>query len=335
MFLFKKKSVGLDMDAFEARVVELTGNSKTPQLVACGRIPLEEGTVKEGSVIDSKKAGEALLQLWEEADIVREEVILGVSNPGVLVRFANFPRVPQDKLGNLIRFQAQEFLPMPLESVVLDHMVVGEVREENKEMLEVLLVAARKETVNAFVEALDSARLAPQEIDVSSLALLRMIPPEDKEKTVALVHMPYEMGNVLIAAKGVPRLARLIPLNLINFVGKEILRGIGSCSDLETLDWSEYNIYEWNEALVNEIRSSIDYYHAYGETTRVEKICLSGCGSRIPGVAELLQETLDIPVENSDPLKGIKISSQLEEDLQGRATDFMINISLALRGLEE
>lgn len=336
MFLsLKKAGVGVDLDTREVRVVELRGKPRSPELSAFGRLPLPEGAVRKGGIIDAQKVGEALSTLWDQNGISTRDVVLGISNQEILVRFANFPKIPQEKLGNLIRLQAQDFLPLPLDKVVFDYLVVGENRDEEKESLEVLLVAARRDMVDGFLSALEAARLIPQDIDVSSLALLRLIPPEDRGKTVAVLHMPYEVGSILIARDGNPRLARFIPVSLTEILGKEFFHETRESIDPITIDWSEESFSYWSDMLTSELRSSIDYYQSQEEDYPVEQINLSGCGIRIEGLAERLQERFDIPVVTIDPLQGISLDQQAEYLLSGRASDFALNISLALRGLEE
>ncbi|MEW6276056.1 MAG: pilus assembly protein PilM, partial [Bacillota bacterium] len=213
------RAVGLELDTDEARVAELRGNSRAPTLAAWGRIPLPEGAVSEGMVVNPEVVAGALTQLWSQAGIGTREVILGVANQGVLVRIANFPKVPADKIAQVIRYQAQDYLPVPLSSVILDHAVIGEASGEKGPLLEVLLVAARRDMLDSFLAVLTAARLKPRDIDVSSLALLRLLPAADREGTFALVDVAGGISNILLAAKGVPRLARLIPAGLRDFAG--------------------------------------------------------------------------------------------------------------------
>ncbi len=60
------------------------------------------------------------------------------------MRFANFPKVEQSKLSNIIKFQAQEYLPLSIDSVVFDYSIIGETVEASNPKWEVLLVAAKK-----------------------------------------------------------------------------------------------------------------------------------------------------------------------------------------------
>ena len=159
-----------------SRAVELRDRPRRP-LGAFASIELPEGAVEEGMVVHPEAVGEALKKLWDRGGFKSREVLLGVSNHGVMVRYATMPKVPAEKLDNVIRFQAQEHLPIPLNSAVLDYLVIGETATESGAALEVLLVAAQRDMLTGFIEALNAARELI-DIDVSTLALMRIIPPD-------------------------------------------------------------------------------------------------------------------------------------------------------------
>jgi len=337
MGLLKNKAVGLEMDALEARVVELSGNPKEPRVESIGRISLPEESVKDGTIVDPEKVGQALSELWSRLKIRKRDVVLGVSNPGVLVRTAAFAKVPKDKLDNLIRYQAQEFLPVAMETAVLDYMVIGEFEDEQGPKLEVLLVAAQRSMLDGFINALSMAHLEPLDIDVSSLAILRLLPFEDRNKAVAMVHMNNEIGNIVVAATGIPRLARMIPTSL-----KKNRRQTSAAMDEKFFEHDSLNrefpedsYLDWCEQAAGEISSSIAYFQRLDIALPIEKIILSGCGDWLDGLIHRLKESFEIPIAILKPFANMKASSNFDIISSREESDFAVSVSLALRGLEE
>lgn len=333
MALFAKSVVGLEMDAYEARFVELGGNRYSPKLMAFGRVPLPQGAMKDGTVVQPEVVGCALHKAWMEKKIKARDVILGVSNYDVLVRFATFPKAPADKQDNIIRYQAQDYLPVPLNSVVLDYIITGEVKGNDEGgMVEALLVAAKKNMVEGFIKVLDEANLNPKDIDVCSLALMRLIPPSDLKIPVAVVDLSNEMVNILILVDGIPRLARLIPISARNAVRAGSMAG-GEVSP--QVEFGEGGVREdWMDALENEIYTSIEYYHTQEGVAPVKKIFFSGCKSRSWGFMNHMKERFDVPVAVLEPSSGVQNASSVKYDMGTEAQDYTICMSLALRGLE-
>ena len=129
------RSVGLELDTGAARAVELTGSAAAPKLAALGGIVLPPGAVEEGMILQPKEVAGALRTLWEAREIKSREVLLGISNQGVIVRSAVIPKVPADKLENVVRFHAQEYRPSPWPAWFSDYLVIGETVSESGEAL--------------------------------------------------------------------------------------------------------------------------------------------------------------------------------------------------------
>jgi len=334
-FLSAKSAVGLDIDTAEIRAVELNGSALSPNLVKHGRVPLPGGAVMDGMIVNPGMVEDALAQLWSEAGLSRE-VILGVSNQGVLVRFATFPKVADNKMDKLIRFQAQEHIPFPLDSVVLDYVVVGEAHADGSTFLEVLLVAGKRDMINIFIEAASGANLKVRDIDVSSLALQRIIPSSEQRGAAAVINIANEQSHILVIENDKPHFARVIS------TGLQAAAGFFNCSLNEVVPinkgvqpiWSEDAVASWSAVLSGEINSSLSYYRTQQKGVEIERVYLTGRGARMDGLSGKLQENLGIPVTVVHPLDRVAGYNQKNTGISGVAQDYTVSVALALRGLE-
>ncbi|WP_347487656.1 type IV pilus biogenesis protein PilM [Desulfoscipio sp. XC116] len=216
-FLKSSGAVGLELDTGIIRVVELSGDKHAPSLVAAGEIVIPEDAVSEGVVADVDAVARALEELWAKTGIGSREVVLGISNQGVLMRLAGFPKIPDNKLTQALRFQAGEYFPIPLAEMVFDHAVVGELDGDNGPQLQILLVAARRELLDKSLQAVQQASLMPRVVDAAPLALLRTLPAERLTDPVLLVDISNGLTTLLLVAGGVPRFARVIPQSLKSY----------------------------------------------------------------------------------------------------------------------
>lgn len=334
MYLFRKKSIaGVEIDAYEIRVTELAGNAGAPKLLKAGRKVLPAGTVREGKVLNSDILADTLASLWKELNIGARDVILGVNNQDVIVRFAYFPKVTQDKVDNLIRYQAQEYLPISMNDVEFDYVVVGEEKDGESEKMKVLLVAARRNMIADFLRAFDRADLKVLDIDMSTLAVARLLPKEAMKSTCAAINIGYEQTNILILDSYQPQLAR----SLITEQRQAEDDGIGQNSLYKYLATGNLPVEEENrvfDAISGDIRNSINYFQSQVSSAVVGKIYLCGCGSRIRSLPKRLEEYSGIPVETLKPF-GMVNTTAVKGILNAEeAGDFSISISLAMRNLE-
>lgn len=332
----RSRAIGLEIDNGAVRAVEMSGRVGSLSLSNLGTVSLPDGAVKEGLVLQPDLVGEALRKLWQRVGFKDREVILGVSNQGVLVRHITIPKVAPDKLKNVIRFQAQEYLPIPLESVVLDYLILGDSSgvgiEENK--IEVLLVAARRDMLDKFLEALKIARLEPLDIDVSSMVLLSLLPQKAMEMSLILVNVANGLNNILVAEKGKPRLARL-GLAKINDLTDSLGCSLDNAFDLAVDNSQNSTILTgWINNLAGEIRSSLTYYEDQPGSLTIEGVLLSGRGALIKGIAGQLEDYLDLPVRIFNPLNIYKPAKRRLVKSEIDAVEYVVSTGLAIRGLE-
>src|SRR3954452_11724342 len=171
----KKNVVGLDIEAGSVAAAEVASNGHVA-VTKFGAIGLSPGVVRDGEVSDAQALSEALKELFARHKLSKS-VQLGLASQRVAVRVLRLPAIDDHKeLQTAVRFQAQELIPMPLDQAVLDWQVVGHVSGEGGErLLDVVVVAARREAVRGMVSALRSAGLKPVGVDLSAFGMIRAL----------------------------------------------------------------------------------------------------------------------------------------------------------------
>jgi len=170
-----KTLVGLDIQAGSVAATEVSTNGHTA-VSRFGTVPLPSGVVREGEVADSEQLTAALKELFPQSKLSKS-VRLGLAGQRVAVRLVRLPAIDDHKeLETAVRFQAQELIPMPLDQAVLDWQVVGQVSGENGDrLLDVVVVAARREAVRGMLSALRGAGLKPVGVDLSAFGMIRAL----------------------------------------------------------------------------------------------------------------------------------------------------------------
>ena len=325
MGIFKNNVIGLVIDSKEIRAVELKGSRKKPDVAAWGKVKLPEGVVKEGKIIDSKLFGTSLDRLFTENGFKSRDVYLGVNNQDIIVRFASFPKVPEDKIRSMIYFQAQEYMPVSIEELELDYVVVSEKKTEEGEFINVVLVGARKKMLNDFIEAFSATQTNIKDIDATMLALGRAALIESNDGTFILTGFNNDIGNILIFSKGILVMARSVILT-------QISAGADSADIKNKSPEEEDDVFA--EILFNEIKSSVGYYKMQtGEV--IEKLYVLGCVTKQDYVALKLRETTGMSVSIPTPYTFLENRISKGRHISFKASDYVACISLAIKGLGE
>lgn len=180
-----KSLVGLEIEAGSIAAAEVRFNGST-QIGAHGIVPLAPGVVREGEIDDHAALTEGLKELFAKYKLPRQ-VRLGVANQRVVVRSMRLPAIPdRNELETAIRFRAQDHIPMPLGQAVLDWEVVGHPTGPNGErLIEVVVVAARRDMLEGLIRAMHDAGLRPVGIDLSAFAMIRALAGFDDATTTA------------------------------------------------------------------------------------------------------------------------------------------------------
>jgi len=175
LFNSRTVAVGLEVGTSSLKVVELRGGAP-PHLEALGIRPTPPGLIQDDQIIDPKGLADELSALFKDAGITRHFVVSAVSNRLAITRNIQMPKMPLRDLERAIPWEAERYIPFPLDEVAIDHYILdnpGDVADGGE--VEVMIAAARLDLVTQLTEGLKGAGLEPTVIDIKPFALLRAL----------------------------------------------------------------------------------------------------------------------------------------------------------------
>ena len=178
--------VGLDIEPGFLAAAEFTGTGK-PSLVRAATESLGPGLFHEGEVIDVDGLADRVKAFFKQHDLPKR-IRLGVASQKIALRVLELPAIDNEQeLEAAIRFQAQEELPMPLEQAVLDYQVLERVDNGEGGRMRVVVVGARRDTVEHLLAVARKAGLQPELVDLSAFAMIRAlyVPPGPSPQDLA------------------------------------------------------------------------------------------------------------------------------------------------------
>jgi type IV pilus assembly protein PilM len=210
--------VGLDIGSSGVRAAEFTIGRRKVTLRKHASVPLPQGVVRAGSVVDHDALVTALKELWSKGGFGTRTVALGIANAGVLVRQMDLDWMPPADFRKALRYQVEDALPIPVDDANLDYHLLDELDvpgegTQTRRVARVLLVAAAREAVDGFVEATHRAGLRAVSVDIVPFALLRARAAgrtEGPAEAEAIVDIGTDTVTVVVHAGGVPRYVRMV-----------------------------------------------------------------------------------------------------------------------------
>lgn len=320
-----KSIIGFEADTSEIRAIELTKTNGSFSVLACGKIPLPEGALEEGFVRNADAFNQCLSELLQNGNFKSNDVVVGVNNENVIMRYASFPKVPADKLRNMVLLQAQEFIPIPVQEMEIDYVIAGEsIGDEEQPMINVLLVAARRNMLEQIITVLAASKLQVMDIDSSVLSLCRGLSSVAGEQKYALLNMTDDILNFLVIKGQEISMVRSItvPERALNAV-KEVFSPNSETVPEEAMETV-------CSMLATETNSSVSYYAMQNMDEPISKIYFVTAARGAEKLAKAVSDAVyTIPVE----IPALYTQENLGLD-QAVVKEFAGCIGLAMQALE-
>ena len=352
--MFKRKNrnknlVGLDIGSSSVKAVELQGKLGSLVLTSLAHESLQPDTVVDGQIMELNTVSQTIAGIFQSHQIKTDRVAAGVSGSSVIVKNIFVPPMSEEELQESIDWHAEEHIPFDIADVSLDYQIVG----SSPDSLHVLMAACKRDCVANVKQAIQLAGKHPAVIDVDAFALQNCYEVNyepQATQTVALLNVGASTMNINIV-QGV----RSVFTRDVSFGGKQytallqkelgltfeqaehVKRGGELPADSEQRDLNE--VFESvSDILALEIQKTFDFYRATSDEGEgaVQKIFLSGGGSKLPGLADFLSQRFEVAVEHFDPFRKIKIDARRfdPEYLKEVVPEMAVAVGLALRGVE-
>ena len=311
-----KPVVGLDIEpgAVTAARVTVNGHITVDQAATA---PLAPNVVRDGEVTDVAAVSDTLREMWAANKGLPKDVRIGAANARIVMRVMDLPPLQGKKeLEVVVRHHAEQDLPIPLEQATLDYRAVGTVDTPEGPRLRTVVVAARRDLIEALVTAVRAAGLKPAGIDLSAFAMIRALKTDELP---ALYLSVSGLTNLAVAdANGcsftrvtggglehmVQALAERVAVPVDEARGWIMRAGVtGSDAELdgdpETLAAVRTVLVSGVRQVAGEVRSSLDFHQMQsGGETALDHVVLTGSAAAVPGFAETLTTELGLPVES-------------------------------------
>jgi type IV pilus assembly protein PilM len=347
---FQSKSVvGLDVGSSTVKAVELSlkGRGRGFELSHLGVARLPAEAIVQGAFLNAAAITEAIREAVDNAKIRNKNVAAAVCGHSVIVKKVSLPVMTREELDEQIRWEAEQYIPFDVNEVNLDFQILGGGNDEGQ--MEVLLVAAKKDLIDDYVQVIHEAGLVPVAIDVAAFAVENAFEANydvATNQTVALVNVGAQVVNINIVSNGIPCFTRDITTAgnqyteeiqkalSISFSEAERIKLGGRQSDSQEVVPQEVEqaVQSVTETVIGEISRSLDFYSATSADARIEKVYLAGGASKVSGFAKAFHERTGLAVAVLNPLTRMIPSNRFEADyLDDLAPALGVGVGLALR----
>ena len=362
MFGLKRAQVqpiGLDIgfDSIKMLQVEVTG--ETLSVVHAARQPLPLAA-REKPELRLPLAADVIKQMLRHGKFSGRRVVVPLPREILHVKNLRMPLIPQHELAAAVKFEAKNIFPFDPDNACVQILPAGEVRQGVDVRQEVIVLAARNQDVDAFLEQMHRCGVEVDSLDVEAAAIYRsqerfIRRREDEQEVNVLVDIGYRRTQVVIG-KG-RDISFMKPIDLASHqlheaVSKKLgisidearaLRrrlieaapGPGMSLEMVRRDSVRQAVYDATrsvmEVLGREISLCLRYYSVTFRGQRPLKLRLLGGEAADPLLLGVLNASLGVPVEAAKPLLSVDTSRVDASDRKGFMSEWGAAFGLSLK----
>ena len=350
--------IGLDIghDSIKMLQLEKVGESLAATAAARQAMPPEART-QPG--LRMALAVDLVWQMFRRGGFKGRRVVACLPRDVVHVKNLRLPPMPPSELPAVVRFESRNVLPFDPDEGRVNYLSAGEVRQGTELRQEVIVMAAKNQDVNAFLESMHRCGVTVESLDVEPCALYRTVERfirrrEDEQEVYVLVEIGWQRTMVVIG-KG----RDISFIKVIELAGKHFQDAVGrklgiTVEEAQSLRKRLGDPVEGPEdsgrrdpvrqaaldatrsvmeELAREVSLCLRYYSVTFRGHRPSRLRLLGGEASDPQLQGLLNSAITIPVEVGRPLHSIDISRIKPAERAGMTAEWALALGLGLRAI--
>ncbi len=335
---------GVDIGSSAVKVCQLQKTSKGYNLLGLGSAAIPSDSLEDGVLQEPEEIGKVIAALFKNLKIKNPKVGLSISGYSVIVKKIRLEVMEEEDLRKHINSEAEQYLPFDVDDVYLDFQDLQTGVGEN-EQTDIMLVAAKKDVVDDYLDMMREQKLNPVLVDVDGFALENIWEEmTGNNDDAVLVDIGASKMNINIISAGFSVLARDIVAG-----SEQLTEQIADELDLEYEDADKIKLglspagehveklqEIYNQTCIQwvlEIKKALDLYLANHPGRPIKKMFLSGGGSKVKGLKSFIEQETGLEVISFNPFVDMKINTKkIDPDyVQAIAPEMAIAAGLAIR----
>jgi type IV pilus assembly protein PilM len=317
IFSGQKKLVGLDIGSSSLKLAEIISSSHGHFLNRFLHIPLPKGIIIDGVLADPNALSLKIKELFQHSGCRRKGIVASLAGNSVIIKKVTLDQINETELRDLIHDEAGKYLPFDnMDDVNYDFQILGN-NSYNPNQMDIIIVAAKKDMVNSYLEAITAAGLNVMIMDVAPFVLESAYEVNyefDNDEVVVIINIGASTTGINVIKGGMSIFTRDFSLAgnsiteslqekyKVTFEEAEKIKieGIPDGSDGDNLDLKN-SILDFAQPICLEIERSIDYFRSTFGGEYIKHVLLAGGSARIYNLTKSLSEKLNVKTELINP----------------------------------
>ena len=339
--------IGLDIGSSSIKMLQVKVTPKGIRLLDFGIEPLPPQTIVDGSIMDQAAVVDAIRRLRTTLGIRNKLVATAISGHSVIIKKIQVPQMAPEELGAQLQIEAEQHIPFRADEVEIDHQLVNPRNAQG--MMELLLVAAKKEIIADYTQVIRDAKLQPTVMDVTAFTVQNAFEVSydaGPGESVALINIGAAISNINIITDGTSIFTRDVTVGGGAFTEEIQKRAHVSQEEADAFKFAvsagitdgvpadvEAIMNEVADSMAGKLQRTLDFFLAASGDATLSRMYLCGGSAKVPALQRILAERSRVPVEIIDPFRRLAIDETKfdMEFIRAHAAEATVGLGLALR----
>jgi len=301
---------GLDIGSHKIKIVQVQKNGDKYRLVALGSASSTSKGILSDAESDLTQLAIIIKKLYQETKIKTKNVVAALPQDQVFTQVITLPRLSESELNSALKWEAEQYIPIPLTEATVSHQIIGKVKENAKEKIEVLLAAAPNRLIDKMVKVLKASGLNLVSLETEILAIARslVVNPE----AVMVIDFGAKATDIAVVEN-----KQVIFTRSIATAGEALTRAVASGLGLQPAQAEAYKkaygadpqrlegktleaIAPIIEVIIREIEKILNFYTVEKKKT-ISRIILAGGTATLPEISSLMVKKLNLEIQLGNP----------------------------------
>ncbi len=292
-------------------------------------IPIERGVYENGVILDNEKLRHNIRKHLDLYNVRAKNCVVITESTEILKRDITIPKVDDNDLDDLVRYEVVQYLPIDLNDYILQHHRVADVDDDDIAKIIETIVAMPKTIAKSHFDLISSVGLKPVALDLKGHSMMRLANCCDnysKETSYAYVDIDFEKIEINIACNGKIMLNRILTYGigdvdkimqdhgiesenqkkhlynlLMSYGVDDLIQGFVN-SELANGEVVYNDLRDFFRQTVAEIERILKFYLSRNIYNSIDQVIVYGSVARVNQIDKFIEKQLNIPTTKYLPV---------------------------------
>lgn len=309
-------TLALDIGTYSIKAVAGKAGAK-PKIERIAEVFNTTGVAVPTDDVSQDKLINLLESVIVDNDLPRSDVRVSLPESVISTKIIEIPPLSDAELASAIGWQAEQHIPIPPEELALEYQVLHRPPKKDKQPMRILLVGARKQVVDRYVDMFHVLGIEPSLVETQMISIVRslMFTPEDPNTMV--VHIGASNMNMSIVKDGELKFVTT-HMNGGQLLTKALEQTVGldqaqaeKYKRTYGLDESQFQgkvqaaLLPSLKVLMTEVKKSVQFFVTQFPQQSIQRVVLSGGTAALPHLVQYVTQELGTEVLVAAPFTGV------------------------------